>query len=314
MDIRIPQKLPLLEHLCWNISSPYQLTPQQILEIYAGRWRYKDVLAAPNLEEQKFIADLERLYGHYPLLINPMTDKDNFFDRIDKILAEFDLTPIPDFPAQLAGGTLLSMEQGRYRLSQDLDFISNEDSYYRLYNWFIDFDPQVLFPSDDIKVTNIRKDRISIRMQVQIEDTPLKVEFIAEERFELEPADFSNSKIAKLSFNDRVTTKLLANRDRYLDDSCFSRDLIDLAMLRRLDRFDEYLFNRCKYNYKIKESLIEAVTRFQEKAERRQRCYSMLQIDNSVAIIDGLDLLAEDYGLAPTQREFNETDFSYLDE
>jgi hypothetical protein len=54
--------------------------------------------------------------------------------------------------------------------------------------------------------------------------------------------------------------------------------------------------------------LKEAVKRFQERTDYRERCFSHLQIDEAQIprIIDGVDLLGSDLGLTPTERVFKE--------
>ncbi len=60
--------------------------------------------------------------------------------------------------------------------------------------------------------------------------------------------------------------------------------------------------------YEVIRPLKVAVQRFQERADYRESCFYGLQIDGSwiPKIIDGIDLLAGDLGLASTQRTFKE--------
>jgi hypothetical protein len=64
---------------------------------------------------------------------------------------------------------------------------------------------------------------------------PIKFEIILEGRIQLDSPDFQDEicGIATLTLLDMVTSKLLANSDRWRDDAVFSRDLIDLAMMER---------------------------------------------------------------------------------
>ncbi|MDJ0595204.1 MAG: nucleotidyl transferase AbiEii/AbiGii toxin family protein, partial [Pleurocapsa sp. MO_226.B13] len=116
-----------------------------------------------------------------------------------------------------------------------------------------------------------------------------------------------------ISLNDCFTTKLLANADRWNDSSTNARDLIDLAVLRRQSPIPNVAIAKAEAAYQVQQPLIEAIKRFQASAKLRQKCYDSLRIENRVMIIDGIDLLADDFTLKPTEREFNETDFSYLD-
>ena len=65
-------------------------------------------------------------------------------------------------------------------------------------------------------------------------DTEIKFEIVLEARIELElpgPEDRIED-VATLTPLDMAASKLLANSDRWADDSVFSRDIIDLAMMK----------------------------------------------------------------------------------
>lgn len=84
-----------------------------------------------------------------------------------------------------------------------------------------------------IKLGSGKTDQYGIRMIVNVDDTPIKLEIIAESRFNLDLPRYQPwSSVPCLSLNDCFTSKLLANSDRFLDNSVESRDLIDLAVLR----------------------------------------------------------------------------------
>ena len=56
--ITIPNRLPLLEGLCWNIADPYKLTPSEMLGIYEERWHFLDVLGKLDRSEIEFIRQI----------------------------------------------------------------------------------------------------------------------------------------------------------------------------------------------------------------------------------------------------------------
>ena len=60
----------------------------------------------------------------------------------------------------------------------------------------------------------------------------IKVEIVLEARIALSPSTTRVGGVTRLADVDLVPSKLLANADRYNDDSVFSRDIIDLAMMR----------------------------------------------------------------------------------
>jgi len=152
-------------------------------------------------------------------------------------------------------------------------------------------------------------DQYGIRMVVSVDGVPIKTEIIAEARFKLDLPRYPEwSPIACLSLNDCFTSKLLSNSDRYMDDSVEARDLIDLAVLRLQSSIPQEAIEKAEKAYEVMRPLKVAVQRFQESADYRESCFSGLRIDDSQIskLIDGIDLLASDLGLASTKRAFKE--------
>jgi hypothetical protein len=58
--------------------------------------------------------------------------------------------------------------------------------------------------------------------------------------------------------------------------------------------------------YAVQGALEKATQCFQAKSDYRDRCYRSLKIDRPDRIIDGLDLIAQDFGLPLTERTFQE--------
>jgi Nucleotidyl transferase AbiEii toxin, Type IV TA system len=112
-----------------------------------------------------------------------------------------------------------------------------------------------------------------------------------------------------LSINDCFASKLLANADRYLDDSVHSRDLIDLAFLRNYQPLPPEAIAKAEAAYNVINPLTAAISRFQAYADRRFRCYEDLSTDPSfhAQLIDGIDLLALEMGLSKTTRTIGES-------
>lgn len=317
ISIKIPHKLPLLEGLCWNIADPYSLTPKEMLSIYEERWRFLEVLGLPSHDEEIFINQLCEKYQWSPLLPTKLNmDKEEFFQQAEQILQGIDKQLLIEQQAYFGGGTMLALEQNNYRLSYDLDFICNLNRFNQLKRWFASYDPQQLFPESNFTIKDLRKDAYSIRIPIktQPELPAVKLEFIAETRFEIERYETGKiDGLPLLNNTDRFTSKLLANADRGIDSSTYSRDLIDLAILRLSQPIPKDAIATAEANYQVVEPLIEAIEKFQNKPELRNACYTALRIDNPILIIDGLDLLAADVGLEKTRRSFSEKDYGYLE-
>ena len=78
-----------------------------------------------------------------------------------------------------------------------------------------------------------RVDQYGIRCAVGIDEVPVKFEIVFEGRISLaDPLpDDRICGVWTMTLEDLTATKLMANADRWADDSTMSRDLIDLAML-----------------------------------------------------------------------------------
>lgn len=132
------------------------------------------------------------------------------------------------------GGTAIALAHGEYRESVDIDFIcSSVDGYRELRQQFNAQDQSWLFKRPVQIVREPRADQYGIRLAAAVDAVPVKLEIVFEGRIELKdplPEDVIEG-VWTLATEDLVATKLMANADRYADDSVMGRDLIDLAML-----------------------------------------------------------------------------------
>ncbi len=61
----VPEKLPLLEAICWQISDVKNFSPKEMLISYERGWHYLGVLGEPSPEELLFIKKLIQRYGSW---------------------------------------------------------------------------------------------------------------------------------------------------------------------------------------------------------------------------------------------------------
>lgn len=241
-----------------------------------------------------------------------MTFRLDHHNKILTILESLDPEVLKKGSAYFGGGTLLALDFGEYRWSKDIDFISPvvSSGYRHLRTVIFEGGYKALFRDlSRIQVGSGTTNQYGIRMLVLVDDVRIKTEIIAEARFELDPPRVPEwSPVACLSLNDCFTSKLLSNCDRYMDDSVESRDLIDLGILRLQSPIPEEAIEKAEKAYEVMRPLREAVKRFQERTDYRERCFAHLQIDEAQIprIIDGVDLLASDLGLTLTERVFKE--------
>jgi hypothetical protein len=230
--------------------------------------------------------------------------------RILQILQRLNADVLHICNAYFGGGTLLVLDNGEYRESRDIDFICPFGEGYRnLRNRVAQQAHNALFIRTD-RLTfprEIQANQYGIRTIVAFDNAPIKFEIVAEGRIVLDPPSYPQwSPVPCLSQNDRITEKLLANADRWNDDSVEARDLIDLALLRLAHEFPEAAIAKAETAYAVQGALEKATQRFQAKSDYRDRCYRSLKIDRPDRIIDGLDLIAQDFGLPLTERTFQE--------
>ena len=232
--------------------------------------------------------------------------------KIIKILNSFNPTILQESYAYFGGGTLLALLFDEYRQSNDIDFVcSLANSGYKNIRTFI-FNNGISALFSDLNTISIQRytiDQYGIRILINIEETAIKTEIIAEARFQVdEPIYPKWTKIPCLSVIDCFTCKLLANSDRSMDDSIESRDLIDLAVLRLQSSIPQLAIEKAEQAYEVIRPLRAAIKRFQTRPEYREKSLVNLKIspDKICMIIEGIDLLAEDMGLKKTERLFKE--------
>jgi hypothetical protein len=317
MEIAQPNQLPFLEFLGWQIADVYGLTQLEMLTSYERGWRYRHIANLPA-SELAFIQQLA-VVGVASLKENRKSWLSSEFmnfqighqQLIHRVLAGLNCEFLSECRAYFGGGTLISLDLGEYRTSNDIDFICAVGSDYRkLRNTISDLSPRILLKDNsDLQIERFTADQYGIRMAIAIDGVTIKTEIIAEGRFELDaPRQPSWSPVECLSISDCFTSKLLANADRYADDSVHSRDLIDLAFLRNNRPVPSLAIDKAEAAYRVISTLTAALTSFQANSDRRFHCYQNLAISEAfrAQLIDGIDLLAIDQGLDRTSRTIGE--------
>jgi hypothetical protein len=310
MEIVQPYKLPFLEFLGWQIADVYRLTQLEMLASYERGWRYRNITHLPA-SELAFIQQLA-LDRKSWLSSEFMDFKIDHHQLIHRILDGLNCEFLSECRAYFGGGTLISLDLGEYRTSNDIDFLCSLGADYRkLRNAISDLNPRILLKDNSaLEIERFTADQYGIRMAIVIDGIPIKTEIIAEARFKLDvPRQPIWSPVECLSISDCFTSKLLANADRYADPSVYSRDLIDLAFLRNEQPILPLAIDKAEAAYRVMIPLKAALTKFQTDADLRFHCYENLTISEAFRskLIDGIDLLAIDIGLAKTIRTIGES-------
>jgi Nucleotidyl transferase AbiEii toxin, Type IV TA system len=310
MNIIQPSKLPFLEFLGWQVADVYRLTQLEMLASYERGWRYRHISNLPA-SELAFIKGLASDRKSW-LLSEFMDFQICHHQLIYRVLENLNCKFLSECRAYFGGGTLISLDLGEYRTSNDIDFICSLGSDYRkLRNAISDQNPRILLKDNsDLAIERFTADQYGIRMAIVVDGIPIKTEIIAEARFEMDaPRQPSWSPVECLSINDCFTSKLLANADRYADPSVHARDLIDLAFLRNERSIPPLAIKKAEAAYRVMSPLNAALNKFQGNANLRFYCYENLAISEAYRskLIDGIDLLAIDLGLDKTSRTIGES-------
>ena len=158
--------------------------------------------------------------------------------RIAKLLQSLDADRLLKGRCFFGGGTAIALAHGEFRESLDVDFVcASVDGYREVRNQVNRSGMAWALRREVPLVREPRVDQYSIRCAFAVDEVPIKFEIVYEGRIEFDdprPEDRICG-IWTLSAEDRVATKLMANADRWADDSAMSRDLIDLAMLSPIE-------------------------------------------------------------------------------
>lgn len=155
--------------------------------------------------------------------------------RIARVLASLDADALLKHQCLFGGGTAIVLAGGEYRESVDVDFIcSSVEGYREIRSRVHAGGIQALMARPVEVLREPRIDQYGVRCALAVDGTPIKFEIVFEGRIALSdplPQDRVCG-VWALTLEDRVATKLMANSDRWADDSVYSRDLIDLAMVQ----------------------------------------------------------------------------------
>ena len=184
------------------------------------------------------------------------------------------------------GGTAMALRHGEYRESVDIDFLTSDLSGYRALRQRLTGPgginaitrPQT--PLEQLR--EMRADQYGVRTLLGVDGVAIKFELILEGRIALAPP-FPDDRICGVSTLtplDMATSKLLANADRWADDSVLSRDLIDLAMMQPPKRLLQLAVAKAKQAYgdSIDSSLLKAIEALRARPHRLDHCMAAMRM------------------------------------
>jgi RecB family exonuclease len=210
--------------------------------------------------------------------------------RIAYVLGALDAELLINNRCLFGGGTAMALRYGEYRESVDIDFLVSDIAGYRQLRQLLTSERglgALARPGRDIQqARELRADQYGIRSAVRVGEVDIKFEVVLEARIQLDPPGAADriEGVATLTPLDMATGKLLANSDRWADDSVFNRDLIDLAMMKPGTALLRRAASKARgaYGDSIDTDLVKAARTLLARQGRLDRCMDMLQMTPAV--------------------------------
>jgi hypothetical protein len=210
--------------------------------------------------------------------------------RIATVLHALDAEQLLAHACYFGGGTALALSLGEYRESVDIDFlVSNIEGYRALRQRLSGSQGMASIVRSGMRLNpgrEVRADQYGIRTMLLVDGVGIKFEIVLEGRIKLEtPGDSGGIAqtvcgVTTLTALDRVATKLLAHSDRWRDDSVFSRDLIDLAMLQPPKKLLGSALTKARtaYGSSIDTDLEKSIQQLRDRPQRLDQCMAAMAI------------------------------------
>jgi len=210
--------------------------------------------------------------------------------RVASVLQALDARLLHAHQCLFGGGTALALRYGEYRESVDIDFLVSHREGYRALRQALSGPTgmqAICLPDADltqafIQTREVRADQYGIRTMLRVANVEIKFEIVLEARITLDaPGDGDLvCGVATLTPLDAAASKLLANSDRWRDDSVLSRDLIDLAMMAPTKALLRQAIAKAQgaYGTSIEADLAKAIQTLRERSHRLDHCMQAMRM------------------------------------
>lgn len=204
--------------------------------------------------------------------------------RIARILESLNGELFAQHACWFGGGTAIALLHGEFRQSVDIDFLCSSIEGFREIRGTVSSSGLTGLAKGAVSVLREPKmDQYGIRSALAIDGVAVKLEIVLEARvkFESPREDDVVCGMKTLTTGDLVTSKLLANSDRWADDGVMSRDLIDLAALvpDGCLPLAAVVKAEAAYGPSIRGDLARAIARLLEREGRLRRCIAAMEVD-----------------------------------
>ena len=208
--------------------------------------------------------------------------------QVEVILESLNADLLASNGCLFGGGTAIVLTHGEYRESADIDFLVSSLPGYRALRQLVTggrgFQALARAGARVDEARALRADQYGLRTMVRALGAEIKVEIVFEARIVLQSPGAVDKVcgVATLTPMDMAASKLLANSDRWSDDSVQSRDLIDLAMLEPPRTLLDAAKAKARgaYGVGIERDLSAAIDALRRRPDRLDECMLSLQIRN----------------------------------
>ena len=216
--------------------------------------------------------------------------------QIAVLLGTLDADLLRTHRCLFGGGTAIALRFGEFRESVDVDFLVSDQAGYRNLrqkmtgpDGFASILANGRLHTEVSLASDLLTDQYGIRARLRVNDLPIKFEIVFEGRLSLEAPQQTDTVcgISCLTLRDMIASKLLANSDRYGDDSTFSRDLIDLALIPCQAQDFRAALARAEaaYGSAVKRDLLRAIAKVASQPSWLDRCISAMAISIPRALL-----------------------------
>ena len=218
--------------------------------------------------------------------------------RVAEILGALDAAFLLRAHCYFGGGTQIVLANEEYRESRDVDFICSSREGFRSLRETVREDTLGRIVRTEMALARgVRADRDGIRTFIAgtPPDAPVKFEIVLEARIDAAGSMDADLGVPALNPESAVAEKLLANVDRGLDESVYSRDLVDLAFLASAHGSETLRAGLLKaqgaYGSAVMDYLERTVRRLHDDRTWFRKCVKDLMVDDENRLRRGLRAL-----------------------
>jgi hypothetical protein len=220
---------------------------------------------------------------------------------VDKVLAALNSEFLGRSNCFFGGGTRIVLELKEYRESADIALLcSDREGYRALRSTITDASLGKIAAQPLTLAREVRADQYGIRTIVRIGQELIKLEIVREGRVDLGGASVRNIRLPCLDRESCFAEKILANDDRWIDESVLNRDIIDLAYM--IEAWGPAVFSdgirlaHQAYGDTIFKSIRSAAQKLTDKRTYYRKCVEGLRVTGTRTLLSGLKrIVASDW-------------------